>query len=267
MKKILIPVDFSETSENALFYTMQMFSPEMAEITVMHTYDTSSPAAFHLRSMDRILKEDADRDMEKLLNKINEKYNHYYLSTKVLEGDAVSIITGMAKRGNYDLIIMGTKGASGLKEVFIGSVAGNVISKSEIPVYVIPTGYTFRPVKEIVVAISKNVLSDFDTMKPLREFVRMAESKIDILHLTEYQNPPEKYGVMSLEDLQPSYTFRYCERSIDRCINDYLEEKAADTLCLVRSKKDFFSRLITGSVTRKQTFHCKIPILILQEKY
>ncbi|MBK7409923.1 MAG: universal stress protein [Saprospirales bacterium] len=55
MNKILVPIDFSDTSLNALFYAIQLFTRSMVEITVLHTYETTS-SAFHLKSMDRILR-------------------------------------------------------------------------------------------------------------------------------------------------------------------------------------------------------------------
>jgi len=264
MKKILIPVDFSKTSENALFFTLSLFSKFPVEITVYHSFKLAS-TAFHMRSIDHLLRKDAEKDMEKLIEKVKLKYPELTLKTKIIEADTESSITRIAKRRNFDLIAMGTKGVSGLKEVFIGSVAGEVISNSTVPVLVIPESAEDARIKDITIAVSKQVVSDEKTLSPLKEIIHLTNSKLHVLHLTEEENLPKKFRIESLEDLQPHYIYAYCEHSIDHCINEYVDKSNSQILCLVRSKRDFFTRLITGSITTKQTFHCKVPLLILQE--
>jgi nucleotide-binding universal stress UspA family protein len=264
MKRILIPVDFSKTSENALFYTLALFSKIKVEITVLHTFRLPS-TAFHLKSIDHLLWEDAEKDMEKLLEKVAKRFPKMHVKTKIMEGDAEESIIRFSKRKDYDLISMGTKGVSGLKEVFIGSVAGEVISKSHVPVLVIPKSAKEFVAKDITLAVSRYGVSDQVTLQPLRELISITNSNLHILHLTEEENHPLKPRINSLENLHPHYIYTYCEHSIDQCINEYVTKSHSQMLCLIRSNRDFFSRLITGSVTKKQTFHSKVPLLILHD--
>ncbi len=69
MYKVLVPVDFSDTSLNALRYAVRMFKPHPLKITVLHTYGTPS-SAFHMKSLDRVLAEDADRELDRFIKKV-----------------------------------------------------------------------------------------------------------------------------------------------------------------------------------------------------
>jgi nucleotide-binding universal stress UspA family protein len=264
MNKILVPVDFSDTSLNALSYAIELFGRTTVEITVLHTYGASS-SAFHMKSMDRILEEDAQREMEVLVKKVRKEEPDIALKTKIVKGAAVSTITSLGNSGAYDFIVMGTKGASGLKEVFLGSVAGGVISKTSAPVVVVPANYAYRPLDEIVFAVSDSPLSDASIVEPLRQIAKMRSSKINVLHVAEEETPNIQQLLSHIEDLNPSITYAFGTGNINRRLNDYLMKDDAGLLCLIRGKKGFFSRMLGESVTLKQTFSSPVPLLILHD--
>jgi nucleotide-binding universal stress UspA family protein len=262
MNKILVPVDFSDTSMNALFYAIQLFGRSDLEITALHTYGTSS-SAFQMKSIDRILEEDAQRAMEALVKNVEKEEPGIVLKTKIMKGNAVSSITSLGNSGAYDFIVMGTKGASGLKEVFIGSVAGGVISKASAPVVVVPSTYRYSPLNEIVFAVSDSPISDASILEPLRRIAKMRPCKINVLHVAEEETPNIQQLLSHIEDLNPSVTYAFGTGNISQRLSDYLMKDEAGLLCLIRSKKGFFSRILNESVTLKQTFSSPVPLLIL----
>ena len=71
MEKILVPVDFSDTSLNALTYAIKLLNGSNVEITVLHSYQMSS-SAFSMKSMDRLMEEDAQREMDALVKKFQQ---------------------------------------------------------------------------------------------------------------------------------------------------------------------------------------------------
>jgi nucleotide-binding universal stress UspA family protein len=264
MNKILVPIDFSDTSLNALTFATKLFGDAALEITVLHTYELSS-SAFSMKSMDRIMEDDAQREMDALLKRMQEKEPNISMKSKVIKSDAVSTITSLGNSGTYDFIVMGTKGASGLKEVFIGSVAGGVISKTKAPVLVIPDNYEYRPLHEIVFAVSGITFSDPTILESLRKLAKMHSSKITVLHVSEGKAVGMEEVVSALEDLNPTATYDFGAGTINERLNEFLIKKDAGLLCLVRGKKDFFSRMFSESVTLKQAFNSPIPLLILHD--
>lgn len=263
MIKILVPIDFSPTSVNALRYALNLFKDADTEITVVNTYTTSSPA-FHMKSMERILKKDGEDEMQSLMEQCKRDYPAQIIHHKVIKGDPVDVTLSAAKSGDFDLIIMGTKGASGLKEVFIGSVAGEVISRSAIGVIVIPNEYEYSPLQKIVLAFEESTLNE-GTLDPLKLLVD-ADIKTQFLHFTRDLDPDIFFDPADFKFLSPEIINYPCDTDINTCLEEYVSKNKPDILVLIRSNKGFFTRLYSGSVTLSQTFHSSIPLMILKEQ-
>ncbi|MEO1262450.1 MAG: universal stress protein [Bacteroidota bacterium] len=262
MNRILIPVDFSDTSLNALDYATKLFGGSALEVTILHTYEVSS-SAFRMKSMDRIMEVDAQHEMDALLKRMREDRPDISVQSKIMKSDAVSAITFLGNSGTYDFIVMGTKGASGLKEVFIGSVAGGVISKTKAPVLVVPGGSEYRPLQEITFAFSGNTLSNDNIVEPLRKLVMLHTGKVNVLHISEGEKPDVENALGPIADLDPTVTYVFGAGDVNEQLNKYLKKETPELLCLVRGKKGFFSRIFGESVTMKQTFNSPVPLLIL----
>lgn len=119
MNTILVPLDFSDTSTNALKYALQLFGSSPLEVTVLHIYGVESTALL-MRNIDGVLVKDANQKLSELLKNIRIEYPDVSFKTKIVKNNPVSAIVSLGNSGNYDYIVMGTKGASGLKEVFLG---------------------------------------------------------------------------------------------------------------------------------------------------
>ncbi|TGV04848.1 universal stress protein [Flavivirga rizhaonensis] len=265
MNKILVPVDFSDTSLNALSYAIKLFGSSSVEITILHIYGIKSTALL-MKSIDGLLEKDAQRSMDELIEKVQKEFPKIAMKTKIVLNDTVTAITSLGNSGKYDYIVMGTKGASGLKEVFIGSIAGGVISKTKkAPVIVVPRFYYYNSLDEIVFAISDNPLSNTTVIEPLRKIAKMHKSKIKVLHITEKQTSDIQETLNQLKDLNPSVTYAFGTGNTNADLNDYLKKNDSKLLCLIRGKKDFFDRLFGESVTLKQTFSSPVPLLILHD--
>jgi nucleotide-binding universal stress UspA family protein len=264
MNKILVPVDFSDTSLNALNYAIALFGTSSSEITLLHVYETRSTTMM-IKNIDKLIEEDCRREMKELIEKIQEKYPQVVIQSKILKEYAVPAIVALGDSGSYDFIAMGTQGASGLKEVFLGSVAGGVISKTEAPVIVVPHGHTFRPLDEIVLALSDAPLSDREVIGPLRKIVAMHQCKVIVLHISEEKTDRIENVPSEIKDLNPSVEYAFGSGDIHEDLNDYLVKNSSSLLCLIRGKKGFLERIFKESVTLKQTFDSPVPLLILHD--
>jgi nucleotide-binding universal stress UspA family protein len=139
MKKILVPVDFSECSEQALKVAAGLAKEHNAEIIALHMMGISDAiltnvqtkqmleGIYYIKLAQKRFKEFLDKDYLKGLNVTDTVYNYKDFS----ELNAVAI------EYNADLIIMGSHGSSGLSEVFVGSNTEKVVRHSDIPVLVV----------------------------------------------------------------------------------------------------------------------------------
>ncbi|MGB5663294.1 universal stress protein [Eudoraea sp.] len=265
MNKILVPVDFSDASSNALSYAIQLFGASSLEITILHIYGVKSSGALIMKNIDGILEKDAKQKMDELLKNVQKEYPDVVFKPKIIKNYAVSAIAAMGDRGNYDFIVMGTKGASGLKEVFMGSIAGGVVSKTSAPVIVVPANHAYRPLEKIVLAVSGSPFSDAKVIEPMRKIATLHQSKIKVLHIADKKTPQIEKALSAIEDLNPSVDYAFGTGNTNKDLNEYLKKDFSGLVCLIRTKKGFMDRLLNESVTLKQTFNSPVPLLILHD--
>src|SRR5690606_33584484 len=156
--KILIPTDFSELSKVAVFYAIELAQKLEGELIVVNVVNTEAPpmTRLGLHRLRAAFKNSAEKDMVLLITEINKKYKHsnkVNITHKILFGSSVSeTIARFAMHNNIDLVVTGTKGATGLKKVFLGSNATSIINKSSVPVITVPELTKFKGLKNIVYA-------------------------------------------------------------------------------------------------------------------
>lgn len=264
MIKILVPLDFSATSSNALLYAIELFGTASTELTLLHVY-SSNPTTMTLKNIDQVIEKDSKRTMDRIIERYSKQYPAVNFKTKILQDHAVSGIALFGNSGEYDFIVMGTKGASGLKEVFLGSVAGGVISKTSAPVLVVPDAHRFEHLDEIILALSDTPLSNPTVMDSLRTLAKLQQSKVKVLHVSEEKTDSLEQVLTHIEDLNPSVEYAFGTGDTNKDLHNYVIQNDSRLICLIRGHKGFFDRLFKESVTLKQTFESPVPILIIHD--
>ena len=167
MKKILIPVDFSEHSEYALKVAATLAKKHNASIVALHMMGLS----------EAILTKDESQEMFEAIfyMKLAEKHFNEFLDKDYLEGIKVETtvqnykhfneINTIAAELGADLIVMGSHGASGLKEVFVGSNTEKVVRTSDIPVLVVKEKHNELKMERVVFACDFNL----DFIEPFKK--------------------------------------------------------------------------------------------------
>jgi nucleotide-binding universal stress UspA family protein len=216
MKKILVPTDFSKCSMNALGYAVDIANQFGCKITLFHSYKMYSTAGMFV-SVEKYMEKDAAEDLLDIIEKVEPKLrNGASIESKLLQGDPVPLIVGLADRSRYDLIIMGTKGATGLKEVFTGSIANGVIQSSETPVLAVPDNFDYQPIDKIVLAVDEEGVSNSRVTEVLVKLVKGYDASLHIFHKSSVMNqegtPPSVN--IQLEDITPSYHYELDKENV-----------------------------------------------------
>jgi nucleotide-binding universal stress UspA family protein len=136
-KKILCPVDFSDTSMNAANNAINFSMEIKAEITFIHVIDIQALqnigdlSGGGINDMSLLIEEE-----KPVLKKLKDECDKKSVKVKTIltHGEPVSVILETIKEDGHDLIIMGTHGKTGLTRLVMGSIAENVLRKSDIPV-------------------------------------------------------------------------------------------------------------------------------------
>ena len=187
MKKILVPTDFSEKAENALKVAAQLARKFEAEIYLLHMLELPMNMVNPVGTTSR-----SDLPEALFFMKLAKKRFGEILSQPFLEGikvhetvefhQAFEGIMETSKEYGCDFIVMGSKGASGLKEMFIGSNTEKVVRTSEIPVLVIKNDHPNFSVKNLVFATNLDNHNK-RTLKKVVAFAKLMNAKIHLVYI------------------------------------------------------------------------------------
>lgn len=273
LKKILVPTDFSDNAKNALDYAMHLAEKTKAELVLFHAFyapavDAQMPGSM----MASLVKEEEEISIEKLKLLVKEvqlqkDFSKIKYKTIATLGFAVEEIINVSEDQKVDLIVMGTKGASGWKELLLGSNTANVIGKSVVPVLVIPEKAKFSAVKKMVYA-SDFKSEDLSVMEQIIAFAELSAAKIAVLHIrtSEGDEMDEKINQLlaSFKDKVNDETLSFFvlnKANIAKGIDEFVKFREADMLAMATYNRGLVDSLFHKSITKKMAYHTHIPLL------
>lgn len=138
IKKIMCPVDFSEGSEHAMRYAVAFASAYEAELELLHVVELPFLPSYSTAGVPDMslpveqIQEECENRLEGIVEEQKEVYDN--ISGRVVVGAPFVEIIREAREGNFDLLVVGTHGRTGIKHMLIGSVAEKVVRKAPCPV-------------------------------------------------------------------------------------------------------------------------------------
>lgn len=268
MKRILVPTDFSRVANNALKYAIEIAGDFNAELYLYHVYHIHkvdyNP---YLPEDEQPFKKQVERQMELTKLKFEEdiKRKGLAIHTIVDQDSIFFLFKNKIKNLGIDLVVMGSKGASGLERIVFGSVAANVMEIAEIPVLVVPPGCTFRPVDHMVLAIDRREVRP-DVLAPVRKLAKKYGAKVTMLNVKKDPNgTPPPMADIHLDDVETIYREVPVSQNINETINEFMEEEGCDLLCMIRREKGFFESVFQRSITKAQVHNSRGPLLVLPD--
>jgi nucleotide-binding universal stress UspA family protein len=268
MKKILIPTDFSSVADNATQYAIEIADVFKSKLFLYHVY-TISEADYDLNFSDKEqpFRQKVKLKMKETLVKLEEITTQKGLTVKdkTYQGNILSLFKRTVKKDGIDLVVMGSKGASGITKVIFGSVAASALEISKVPLLVVPPEYPFQTLRHIVFAIdnkevSKNVLS------PLQNLALKFGAKVTILNVnTDSNSDVKREKNLDFNDVETTYQTVPLSGNINESISKFIEKEDCDLLCMVRRKKSFLESIFKRSVTKNQAYSNRVPLLVLPE--
>lgn len=270
---ILIPTDFSEVANQAAAFAVAFAQKCNAQVHVFHAKqipvaDPAFPAEAYQLYVDEIAKAEQEgfAHLEStLLKPSGVKYT--FSSTTGFVADE---LTDYAQANNIDLIVMGTKGASGFAEVLIGTNAASVIGKSNIPVMVIPPNYTYKNFSKVLYATDFTE-PEFPAFSRLMYIVELYDAHITVMHnKTDYDNYFNVDGNFFNRN-KDSFSYQNIElvklenTDVMESIDKWIDTHQNDLVVLAKHNRSFFDRLFHRSLSKRMAYHTKIPLLVLNK--
>ena len=270
MKRILVPTDFSPIADNALKYAIGIAAKFQSELFLCHVfsfdrfnYDLDVPENKqpYAREMERKIK----RARQKFSGKIEEE--GLTVHTVVEQDSIFSLFGRKVNELRIDMIVMGSKGASGIEKVVFGTVAGTALNWAKVPVLVVPPLYAFQPLADIVLAIDDKEVSR-EVLSPFLKIAFDFGAKVTVLNAkSDRDKKVFKKIDHHLEGVETTYREVPMLSSVNESINDFVEKEGCDLLCMVRREKGFFESIFKKSITKVQVFNSKVPLLVLPDQY
>ncbi|WKK66288.1 universal stress protein [Lutimonas zeaxanthinifaciens] len=272
MKRILVPVDFSKEAESAAKIAASIARKTDSEIFLVHMLElpvtTIDPA-----EMNSISSEPQIIYFMKLAHEKFEKFKQlpFFKGLRVVETiqfqHAFSGIINESEKNKIDLIVMGSQGASGLQEMFIGSNTEKVVRRSKVPVLVIKEGIDKFEVSDMIFASDFNKESK-STFHRVVEFANLFGAKIHLLYINTIHNfnttkNIEKKMAQFMDDFDfNNYSTKiYNDISIEKGILSYARDIDADLIALNTHGRSGLSRLFNGSIGQELANHALRPVI------
>lgn len=273
MKQILLPTDFSDNSWSAIVYALKLYANETCTFYFLHSWsflESTSRTYITSTYVDQ-LKEKSIKELNELKGRVevvNKNPNHTFqvIHTSEVLQDAIETAI---KKYSIDMIIMGTKGATGAKEFFFGSNTVNTIQKiKQCPILIIPDGLDFVEPKQITFP------TDFkrfygDEILELIQLSSLYNSQIRVLHINKEDKLTDlqidNMGVLKKYLKNNAYSFHwmpdYAKKS--ETIHDFIEELEINILVMIKYKHNIIENIINEPVIKKLGFQVTIPFLVI----
>ena len=273
MKKILLPTDFSDNSWSAIVYSLKLFKDEYFTFYILNSITLKASAMSNFSNT--LLKKMKDNALVELLEirdqiissdaNANHEF-HTILSTQ----DLIHAIDTEVEQNDIDLVVMGTKGATGAKGIFMGSNTVKVIKKMEhCPVLLVPDEHDFVIPRQIAFPTGfKHRYTDKE-LEPLKNLADLHNSKIRILHINEEEelSKEQELNYTSLKEKLSDFriTFHwmpdYSSKEVE--IKEFISELEIDLLAMVKNRHTLLEKITREPVIKKLGFHPLVPFLVM----
>ncbi|PZX50938.1 universal stress protein [Algoriphagus chordae] len=265
--KIILPIDFSDNSLNALDFAIALAGKRDGEIILVHVIES----VFDFASQASVAIENLHRDAESLMQKTLEKHKDSELkfTTIIKEGTASISVARIARDMDATLIVMGTQGASGILVKLIGSTTINLIKESSVPVLVVPAEANAEEIRKVALALEfanhEEKFIDWVIDMSIRW-----ERGLEFVHVQTASDYEEDSGIKKLEDFITSHhpglpvkihTF-YASTPVEG-LDQFLEENENVILVMCHEHKNLWEQVLSRSQTIEMVFHSKVPLLVM----
>jgi len=276
MKRILLPTDFSENAYNAIKYAVKLLKDEVCEFYVLHTYTPAIVSAgsmldsYSALTLQKVAQESAQKKLDELEDRITKDFpnqNHNFTSIasfNMLIGEMKALI----KKENIDMVIMGTQGATGAKEIFLGTHTMYAIKKMKCPVIAVPTNFKYEAPKEILFPTDYKLDKHNKYLPILRELCNKHTSRLHILN-AYYGTPLTKIQLNTKAFLDAyfmdnAHLFHIVEGAdVLGAVEQFQMKAKINFMVMIHNKHNFLENILFKPVINQVVYHTNVPFLVI----
>lgn len=275
INSILVPVDFSDCSKNALRYAIELAQRVNAQLHLVHSYYIPVPSAdiaVVVDNREQLDQEQIIRDAWVALANEVPQLDHINYTHETRMGFLSNVVLTVLEKRPVDLIVMGTKGCTNRLDYFLGSNAYNVARDANTPVMVIPEKHSFSGLSKIAIAADYHQIKHLDNLAMVRSLASDFQSEIHLLHISaapQSLDIEEAEEALSLKeyfsDLNHQFDF-ITESKVVEGIENYAKENQVDLTVIIPRHHNLFERLFKKRITRASVLNAHMCMLVLHDE-
>lgn len=285
---ILVPVDFSDYSEQACKLAFKIAAIHKSNIVLLHSF-TDPIYASTLQLSDsltydvagsetrQVFMAEADKKMSEFTTQLHELIKTGELPPvkfrrKVCEGVPEDSINSYAKENKPLLIVMGTRGADKKGREMVGSVTAEVLDTCRYPVFTVPEGMTYNNISNIkrVLYFCNLDQDDMLALERLRQLIPNRNMRVTLANIPSKKQVDASRPLMSLCQY---CTNRYAEltfdtelltlENVDAEFERITQTQHIDLIAVPNKKKSVFARLFNPGIAHRLLFHRDSPMIVI----
>lgn len=279
MIRVLLPTDFSSNALHAIRYALLLFKENDCTFYLLNTYLPvsysvgSMPNTISALQMEEIMKENSQKrlnEIEKDIKKESSDSKHRFKKISAFNF-LTNEISKIVKKKHIDYVIMGTQGATGAKEVFLGTQTMYTIKKAKCPLIAVPELAKLERPKNILFPTAFKIDLKNNSLNYLKKLCDAHSSQLIFLHVNHgdslnlSQKEVKEWLHKYFQAFNPQFHFDINIQLID-AVNLYQEKFKINLLAMVHHKHGFFSNLLFKHTVNQFAYHTKIPFLVLPSK-
>lgn len=278
MKTILLLTDFSENSWNAIKYALKFFEDSTCTFYLLHVNTLSyakTEDSYYMDAEDLIEKtfiKPSKLQLRKILKRISKEFpvnkNHHFF-TLADYGFFIDSIRKHVDEKKIDMIIMGTKGATGLKKLIIGSNAADVIKKVKCTTLIVPENATFINLDEIAFPTDYFLTYDVNLLKPIHEIIEVYHPSLKVVHINhklEKLSLSQQDNKDLIQDYFNNFEVRFynlTNENVEDAIECFVQSSDIDMIVMVAKNLNYFQQILFHSKVEEISYHTNIPFLVI----
>jgi nucleotide-binding universal stress UspA family protein len=272
IKNILVPVDFTQISTNAIEYVKHLAKKMNSKVVLLHT---NKLVIVTNEVMDTIYTglDDNDEDVHLKLDVLLREFKYIGLvaTKKVGLGVLADDVKDAVAEFDIDLIVTGTSGAKGVDAFFFQTTSVTIFKEVTCPVLIIPANAIFKTIHKMMYA-TDFLEADIQELEYVCDVAAVFDAEVIVSHIYSNSDELNKNKLAldllaitmarTIEYKNISYKLFYNENVHDG-LEQNIETLDIDILCMAKSEKNFFQNVFSKSNTKVMAYHTRVPLLVL----
>jgi len=272
MKNIVVGIDFSQNSENALRHAVAVALKTKANIHIVWVKTAGALGKLGITDEKKLLKT-AQQKLKELVDISRQEAPKNAINSIILEGRAYQEITQYAANLEDAMLVVGSHGVSGFEEMFVGSNTMKIVGLSQVPVLIIGSHIQIkRDMTNVLVPID----TSFETLQKMKMAISMVKAfsaKLLLLGVCAPCTPETKHVI----NVQLNHALTMCDKANVRCSASTIEVHGlvskstiewganhdVNLMVIMREEDDDITSFWLGSNTRQLMNYAPMPLLVI----